>query len=106
MLPSPCYVILAELAFSKLRPMKKFRAFILITIVFAVSCATVKTIPLTDEQLKSNLKKHITTLTSTPFEGRETGNKGEQLAAEYIEAQFKDVGLKPAGEKKFIQEFS
>jgi len=71
--------------------------------VLVAGCATVKT--LNDDQLKANLKKHISTLASDKFEGREPGTKGEQLAADYIISQFKDIGLKPMGEKKFIQEF-
>src|ERR1041384_1672921 len=86
--------------------MKKSRFSILILFILAVACATVKTTPLSDEQLKTNLKKHISTLASDLFEGRETGTKGEELASEYIIDQFKDIGLKPMGEKKFIQEFT
>lgn len=72
---------------------------------FIFSCSTTKQVPFTDDQLKTDLKKHISTLASDAFEGRETGTKGEQLASDYIISQFKEIGLKPSGEKKFIQEF-
>ncbi|HEX5002122.1 MAG TPA: M28 family peptidase [Bacteroidia bacterium] len=51
------------------------------------------------------LKKHISTLASDAFEGRETGTKGEQLAYEYIINQFKEVGLEPAGTDGYLQPF-
>ena len=72
---------------------------------FAVSCSTTRQAALTDDQLKVNLKKHITTLSSDAFEGRETGTRGEQLASDYITSQYKAVGLKAMGEKKYLQGF-
>ncbi len=54
----------------------------------------------------SVLKRHISTLASDKLEGRETGTKGEQGAANYIISQFKNIGLKPLGTKKYIQPFS
>jgi len=60
---------------------------------------------LTDTQLKTQLKKHIVTLSSDDFEGRETGTPGEEKAHKYIEKQYKKIGLKPAGEKNFLQDF-
>lgn len=75
-------------------------------ILLIISCSTTKQVPLTDDALKANLKKHISTLASDAFEGRETGTKGEELAMDYIIGQYKEIGLKPMGEKKFVQEFS
>lgn len=73
--------------------------------IYLVSCAAPKQIVLTDDELKSNLKKHISTLASDEYMGREAGTKGEELAMNYIISQFREVGLKPKGEKKFIQQF-
>src|SRR4051794_107907 len=70
-----------------------------------ISCSTTKQLALTDDQLKANLKKHISTLASDAFEGRETGTHGEELAMNYIITQFKSIGLKPKGTQKFVQEF-
>ncbi len=74
-------------------------------VFFFLACSTTKQLPFTDDQLKISLKKHISTLASDAFEGRETGTKGEQLSYDYIISQFKEIGLKPRGEKKFLQEF-
>lgn len=48
---------------------------------------------------------HIKYLASDKLEGRYTGSKGEKLAYEYIEKQFKSYGLKPAFGKSYIQPF-
>ncbi len=45
----------------------------------------------------NRMKEHIVYLSSEALEGRETGKKGEQLAAEYVVEQFKGIGLQPKG---------
>jgi hypothetical protein len=40
-----------------------------------------------------SLKKNLTVLASDEYEGRETGQKGQKMAAEYIMNQFKDAGI-------------
>jgi hypothetical protein len=58
-------------------------------------------------QLESNLKKHIEYLASDKLEGRLAGSAGEKLAGAYISDQFKQIGLKPAGENgSFFQSFT
>ena len=83
---------------------KRFIAYS-VFVLFLFSCSASRQLPLTDDQLKVNLKKHISTLASDAFEGRETGMHGEQLASDYIVSRFKATGLTPMGEKKFIQQF-
>ncbi len=58
-----------------------------------------------DKLLLSNLQAHVTYLASDALEGRRTGTKGEQLAAEYISAAFKSAGLQPKGTAGFYQSF-
>lgn len=43
----------------------------------------------------ARLKKDIYILASDSLEGRETGTRGETKAANYIESQFKEIGLSP-----------
>ena len=50
------------------------------------------------------LKKHLTRIASEEFEGRETGTEGQRRAAEYIEEQFRSLGLKTAGSLKGYQQ--
>ncbi len=52
-----------------------------------------------------NLQKHIQTLASDKFEGRETGQKGEQLSSDYIVKQFQEIGLAPRGVQEYLQAF-
>ena len=75
-------------------------------ILFLTACTTVSKIPLTDQQLKTNLKQHISTLASDKFEGRETGTLGERRAYEYIVSRFKKLKLSPNGEEGFLQPFT
>jgi TonB family protein len=44
------------------------------------------------------IRAHVKYLASDDLEGRGTGQKGGDLAAEYIAAQLKSYGLKPAGD--------
>jgi hypothetical protein len=41
----------------------------------------------------SDLSKHLHILASDEFEGRETGKKGQKMAAEYIARHFSEIGL-------------
>lgn len=53
-----------------------------------------------------DLRSHVRLLASDALEGRLTGTKGSQQAAEYIADQLKLAGLKPMGDKAgFFQEF-
>jgi hypothetical protein len=40
-----------------------------------------------------DLRRHLTVLASDEYEGRETGEKGQKMAAEYIAKQFQELGL-------------
>jgi hypothetical protein len=52
----------------------------------------------------SDLKKHLTILASDEYEGRETGKKGQRMAAEYIANHFKSLGIAPIIDKGYYQE--
>lgn len=45
------------------------------------------------------LKPLVETLASTDMQGRETGEEGQRKAADFIAAQFKNLGLPPAGDR-------
>src|SRR4051794_27416696 len=52
-----------------------------------------------------DMLKHITVLSSDPFEGRAPGSQGEQLTVKYISEQFKAIGLRPGNPNgTYIQE--
>ena len=50
-----------------------------------------------EKQLTNNLRTHINYLASDQLEGRRAGSKGEELAHNYITAQFSQMGLQPKG---------
>jgi Zn-dependent M28 family amino/carboxypeptidase len=47
---------------------------------------------------------HVQYLAGDELEGRETGSHGFDLAAAYVQDQFKQAGLKPAGNSGFFQD--
>jgi hypothetical protein len=51
------------------------------------------------------IKEHVYYLTSDSLKGRETGTRGEQLAAEYLASQFNNLGLIPLADDSYFHEF-
>jgi hypothetical protein len=51
----------------------------------------------------NELKSLVYALASDSMQGRETGEPGQQIAAQYIAQQFKEAGLPPKGDKGFFQ---
>lgn len=51
------------------------------------------------------LKVDVIYLASDLLEGRESGARGEHLAAEYITARFEELGLEPKGDSTWFQSF-
>jgi hypothetical protein len=52
-----------------------------------------------------DLKARLTVLASDEFEGRETGKKGQKLAAQYIADKFKEFGLEAPVNGSYFQTF-
>ncbi|AYA38231.1 M28 family peptidase [Hymenobacter oligotrophus] len=42
---------------------------------------------------QDDLRKHLTVLASDAYEGRETGEKGQKMAADYLAKRFQELGL-------------
>jgi uncharacterized iron-regulated protein len=74
--------------------------------LFIPFCIIAQTPALDSKALSEGLKKHISTIASDKYEGRETGTKGEQMTVDYISAQFKNIGLQPKGTSGYIQKFT
>lgn len=53
----------------------------------------------------ADLKSHLNILASDEYEGRETGQKGQKMAAEYIQNQFRSFNIPPYKENSYYQEF-
>ena len=53
------------------------------------------------------IQSHLEVLASDSLEGRGTGTKGEQLASQYIQSQWKQLALQPKGDlNSFTQKFT
>ena len=52
-----------------------------------------------------DLEKHLAILASDSLEGRETGQKGQKMAADYIMNHFKNIGIPPYKGKTYYQKF-
>ena len=53
----------------------------------------------------NSLRKHLTIIASDDMEGRETGTKGLQRAASYIQKEFKDIGLTTLNHSKGLNQW-
>ncbi|ARV07321.1 peptidase M28 [Polaribacter sp. SA4-10] len=71
----------------------------LIFLCFLISCK-----PAINQE--NRIKEDVTFLASDTLEGRQTGTKGEKVAASYITNRFKEIGLEPKGTEGFIQPFT
>ena len=54
---------------------------------------------------QDDMREHLTILASDEYEGRETGQKGQRMAAEYIQRHFEHLGLTPGNNGEWLQEF-
>lgn len=55
--------------------------------------------------IKEDLYKHVEVLSSDSLEGRETGRKGQRMAAEYIANHFRAIGIPPYKDNTYYQKF-
>ena len=53
----------------------------------------------------AEMKTRLTIIASDAFEGRETGKKGQKLAAYYIQSQFKSFGIPPYKDSTYFQTY-
>lgn len=51
------------------------------------------------------LKAHLEIFASDEFEGRETGEKGQKLAKDYLVKHYKEYGLQPGNNGSYTQDF-
>ena len=73
---------------------------VLFCLLILSSCGAPTVAPI--EQLKTD----VSYLAADELEGRETGTKGEQLAADYLTQRFAQLGLSPKGTEDYFQKFS
>lgn len=69
------------------------------------SCSSTKHLTLSNQT--ETLKKDVGTLASDMMQGRETGTKGEEMAAAYLGSRMAQIGLQPKGDgSSFLQKYT
>ena len=63
----------------------------------ALLCIGAGAPPAAEEAAANRIRGHIEFLASDLLEGRDTGSRGYDIAAEYVASQFRALGLRPAG---------
>ncbi len=88
-----------------LRGLKKFKPMKKITLLLLIfSSQLFSQIENIGESIKlKKLKEHISILASDSLEGREVGQPGELMAAEYISRYFRDIGIPPYKDSTYYQ---
>lgn len=71
---------------------------LLLAAAVAMSCACAQE-PGRQSVDPNRLRAHIEFLASDSLRGRDTGSRDYQVAAEYVASEFRQLGLKPAGDK-------
>ncbi len=54
----------------------------------------------------ADLTRHLTLLASDSLEGRETGKRGQKMAADYIKKHFQEIGLSAPVDGSYYQQFN
>ena len=80
---------------------------LLLLALFAASVSAAPITPDQDATLKrisaNSLRGHLSFLASDLLEGRGTPSRGQDLAAEYLAAQYRRAGLEPMGDDEYFQ---
>jgi aminopeptidase YwaD len=80
--------------------------YILTVLLFVTQTLVAQKIDKEDKKVIENLKTNINFLADDKLEGRRTGSKGEKLAYEFIEKEFKKAGLQTfTATKNYVQAF-
>lgn len=73
------------------------------SVLFAPASAAEQTRPVAPDRLAAALESHVRFLADDLLEGRGLGQRGHEIAARYIAAQFASLGLQPAGQDGWYQ---
>lgn len=83
-----------------------FHRYIIFTFVLALSCNSKRNEFSNAEITQAEIKYHVEFLASDSLKGRASGEEGNNIAARYVADEFKNYGLRPAGDKnKYFQMF-
>ena len=83
--------------------MKKTLTLLILTV--STTLTSQENIKYSETITSIDLYKHISVLASDSLEGRETGKRGQKMAADYIMNHFKDIGIPPYKNNSYYQKF-
>ena len=79
--------------------------YILVILFYSTTSFAQESIKFSETILVEDLQKHLNILASDSLEGRETGKKGQKMAADYIMNHFKNIGIPPYKNNSYYQKF-
>lgn len=85
--------------------MKKIMYVCGMLVAFAVIAQDKTAIKFAKTISADDLKEHLSVIASDEYEGRETGKKGQKLAAKYIARHFEELGIEAPVDGSFFQTF-
>lgn len=85
--------------------MRKLITFIGLIVAITVIAQDKQAIKYAKTITSSDLNAHLSILASDEYEGRETGKKGQKMAAKYIAEKFKKFGLEAPVNGSYFQKF-
>ena len=86
-------------------PIKKTILLLLFPITFFAQQKDTTAIRYSKVIMAADLKTRLTIIASDAFEGRETGKRGQKMAADYIQTQFKGFGIPPYKDSTYFQTY-
>jgi hypothetical protein len=85
--------------------MKKTISTLFLAVLFSFVAIAQDNIKFAETINIQDLERHLTILASDSLEGRETGKKGQKMAADYIMNHFKKIGIPPYKKNTYYQKF-
>ena len=79
--------------------------YTLIILFYSAASFAQENIKFSETIIVEDLQRHLNVLASDSLEGRETGKRGQKMAAEYIREHFKNIGIPPYKKKTYYQKF-
>ena len=77
----------------------------ILILIFPFFCSSQENIKYANTININDLYDHINVLASDSLEGRETGKRGQKMAADYIMNHFKKIGIPPYKDQTYYQKF-
>ena len=81
------------------------KILLIFLLIFSFSSYSQENIKFSKTIQIEDLYKHISVLSSDSLEGRETGKRGQKMAADYIASFFSSIGIPPFKKNTYYQKF-